>query len=1186
MSNNDNSNTAASAATPSNPEEATIIVSFLLQEFYDNNAPEVIVTSGKILATLLRNAARSYSSSGNPKHGTVRLTNPKIQRHVAKVPGALDILVAAGFAAPPTGGETLTFRPAGGRDSSQQLIDAICNGLEMKLGELDPQYGDSKPKATPTTKPAAKPASAKPASATNDNTASDFLSEKERAERAERIRAIKRAKKAQRDAAKERWREDMEERKVAAQRREALLQNIATTEASSEEFAVAQHVHIARKTADARGERILPKPFEDVQAKKEEVISMNVDAGSTNEDIRDPQVLRRQLIQTCMKNPNLTAQEKQLRIQQLMKMGSEAILAAVADPKAAEGAPSSELESNEMAVDNATKKDADENMQDNISQMEMKQPPHGEKLPPSTSLPSSNDLSASRKPTPPSPEWTQFLQHVPRCSGAEGIRETSVFYKQQSASDMAVPKGLKRLFRELDQLKNDLPGDPHCSIWLRFDEETPQYIRALFAAPLPGPTPYSGGLFAFDLYIPNDYPHTNPKVQFLTTGGGRVRFGPNLYANGKVCLSLLGTWPGRKWNPKHSSLYQLLISIQGLILGVEHPYYLEPGHGGWEGTVKDGDFQVTGQTLAGQSVKEEVGVPLQVVLYEDVLRVGTARHAMISPLKSSLDERSMGRTGLEAFGDIVRAHFCENRAAILAEVKHWMSDHAFGRDRTKALDAKFRGMGGQGGNKGALQIDALQTLLPKLEDLLNKASIQEYSGGSSTPEEVQQMTTSADNVMDMEEDSKPRARPTAAKEQVEEQPTESGSSEKADVVEQKRQKMQEAAGKGDFITAGNLQEEIKRLEELQQGMQEAVQQNDFIKAGRLQAQFKALTEDTAAKAAPKPNTKQQMPAPWDDESSDHDENFDEEPFHDSDNEEMDWDDDGMGMGMGGGGPSAPPFAHFPHPHGLGSNVFAPPQYKSQMRSRNHSWGTGQALAAPPAAPPTAAASTTSENSTKAAAAPKSIPPHQLCRLRIRLPQDTSVVEDFDKDESLADVYRRLEPLLPDPNNKQSNAVGGGPLVTGGAFSQPLSSAGFTLLLTRPKREFSLEMHGTKTLMELNLAPSATLTVMKCNERGVMYRGEVESRLRSAQGDAMDVEGLTYEGLMELTERVGKAAPKEGEAFLNLTIEQFESNTKKISPSVYLANLESSTEEHGEEDADAPFAWVVTAVPTTLHHYER
>jgi len=39
------------------------------------------------------------------------------------------------------------------------------------------------------------------------------------------------------------------------------------------------------------------------------------------------------------------------------------------------------------------------------------------------------------------------------------------------------------------------------------------------------------------------------------------RFNPNLYADGKVCLSLLGTWhsgeASHKWQPASSSLYQV-----------------------------------------------------------------------------------------------------------------------------------------------------------------------------------------------------------------------------------------------------------------------------------------------------------------------------------------------------------------------------------------------------------------------------------------------------------------------------------------------------------------------------------------------------------------------------------------------------------------------------------------------------
>ena len=40
--------------------------------------------------------------------------------------------------------------------------------------------------------------------------------------------------------------------------------------------------------------------------------------------------------------------------------------------------------------------------------------------------------------------------------------------------------------------------------------------------------------FFFDVTMGNDYPNNPPKVQFLTTGGGSVRFNPNLYACGKV----------------------------------------------------------------------------------------------------------------------------------------------------------------------------------------------------------------------------------------------------------------------------------------------------------------------------------------------------------------------------------------------------------------------------------------------------------------------------------------------------------------------------------------------------------------------------------------------------------------------------------------------------------------------------
>jgi ubiquitin-conjugating enzyme E2 O len=43
----------------------------------------------------------------------------------------------------------------------------------------------------------------------------------------------------------------------------------------------------------------------------------------------------------------------------------------------------------------------------------------------------------------------------------------------------------------------------------------------------------------------------------------------NLYEEGKVCLSILGTWSGDRtetWSAARSSLLQAFVSIQGLVL--------------------------------------------------------------------------------------------------------------------------------------------------------------------------------------------------------------------------------------------------------------------------------------------------------------------------------------------------------------------------------------------------------------------------------------------------------------------------------------------------------------------------------------------------------------------------------------------------------------------------------------------
>ncbi|KAI9720720.1 MAG: hypothetical protein M1828_005600 [Chrysothrix sp. TS-e1954] len=74
-----------------------------------------------------------------------------------------------------------------------------------------------------------------------------------------------------------------------------------------------------------------------------------------------------------------------------------------------------------------------------------------------------------------------------------------------------------------------------------------------------------------------DYPIKEPTVKSLTTNGGQTRFNPNIYAEGKVCLSILGTWRGEAgegWSSAQS-LESVLLSIQSLMSS--NPYENEPG---------------------------------------------------------------------------------------------------------------------------------------------------------------------------------------------------------------------------------------------------------------------------------------------------------------------------------------------------------------------------------------------------------------------------------------------------------------------------------------------------------------------------------------------------------------------------------------------------------------------------------
>tara|TARA_B100001564_G_scaffold355343_1_gene367466 strand:- start:291 stop:992 length:702 start_codon:yes stop_codon:yes gene_type:complete len=91
----------------------------------------------------------------------------------------------------------------------------------------------------------------------------------------------------------------------------------------------------------------------------------------------------------------------------------------------------------------------------------------------------------------------------------------------------------------------------------------------------PSDTPYEFGFYFFNIVMPKDYPFSPPKVTYCTQNG-KTRFNPNLYVNGKVCLSLINTWAGPRWT-SCNSISTVLLSIQALVF-VKNPLQNEPGY--------------------------------------------------------------------------------------------------------------------------------------------------------------------------------------------------------------------------------------------------------------------------------------------------------------------------------------------------------------------------------------------------------------------------------------------------------------------------------------------------------------------------------------------------------------------------------------------------------------------------------
>ncbi|KAL4806325.1 ubiquitin-conjugating enzyme/RWD-like protein [Aspergillus unguis] len=202
-----------------------------------------------------------------------------------------------------------------------------------------------------------------------------------------------------------------------------------------------------------------------------------------------------------------------------------------------------------------------------------------------------------------------------------------------------------RIAKEIQQIETcaDL------SIAVTYNESDIRNIRAIILGP--PETPYQYGLFEFTIKFGKDYPARPPSVRAVTTNSGACRFSPNLYAGGKVCLSILGTWTGERGEQWSSAqgLESVLISIQSLMSS--NPYENEPGYENATSDTDKGHMKHYKAKIRHETIRIAVIQPLEAGL--GILPDGTT--------KASLDDRSSEEDMSDDEGPISASAFIDFR---------------------------------------------------------------------------------------------------------------------------------------------------------------------------------------------------------------------------------------------------------------------------------------------------------------------------------------------------------------------------------------------------------------------------------------------------------------------------------------------------------------------------------------------
>uniref|UniRef100_A0A6C0E1X9 RING-type domain-containing protein n=1 Tax=viral metagenome TaxID=1070528 RepID=A0A6C0E1X9_9ZZZZ len=133
----------------------------------------------------------------------------------------------------------------------------------------------------------------------------------------------------------------------------------------------------------------------------------------------------------------------------------------------------------------------------------------------------------------------------------------------------------KRLVKELHRMCKEQISKPllENDYLIHFDDADITKVYAIIKAPQE--SVYKHKFIRLDMDIPQNYPHSPPKVKFVNYDG--VRIHPNFYEDGNCCSTILNTWGNDKYEKWTSSM-----GIETVVLTFHsfldnNPYVYEPG---------------------------------------------------------------------------------------------------------------------------------------------------------------------------------------------------------------------------------------------------------------------------------------------------------------------------------------------------------------------------------------------------------------------------------------------------------------------------------------------------------------------------------------------------------------------------------------------------------------------------------